>query len=789
MKKLLSVIFALLGCLTLYGQPAVLVQSYSTDTLMTRYALHSVYFSPEKLYLHVDRTAFCAGETIWFNGYLQNASSERLEAASNYIYVELTAPDGSIERRVKIRREGTSFPGCIFIPDDIEGGRFILKAYTLSQLDQSQDYYFHQDITIIGPEPAAKGAKAGKADKGIDVSFYPEGGRYFAGLPARIGVKAMDSRGRSVELSAFLADGSGNRLASFQTSHDGMGQLQFLPEEGEKYFLETGDGRRFPLPGASESGASISATGLSGRVMVRVSGKGEGVYSLLLRDISSMRKVADFSLGPQPRSFIIPREELSAGINHLLLLDSGGRMVSERLFFEYGSARPVLTLSGSAEALGMRDAASVQLSLTGADGSPLEGSCSVSVVGASLASCRQADGIDSYMLLSSELRGTINDPRWYFDPEVPLRERSQALDLLMLIQGWSYYDLGEIANPRKPLDLRKHAREFMQFIRGKVERTFSSKAPTDFRMTVLFPSLDKSRTVNVGQGKRFILDSLSFEEGNGVMIKISRGGGKLDYIPSWEGDEFAPEYVYASAPGSSDGVSGGAALELASTDTLRAAVISADASAAVLGIRGHTLPREDYKMFGSYTLIQYLRMKAPNFSFNGEQMRNTRTQMLDSYGLHNGGDDMWDESPVKLVVDGSVEPWVGFENVTISEIESISISNDPDPVYGAREGVVAIKLQYGTRVTHLSDTEPSLIYFTPLGYQSPQKFYAPRYDLGFSTTEADRRNTLFWEPQLQIRGGKAEFTFCTDDREKHAYVICVEGMSADGEPFSVSKAL
>jgi len=49
----------------------------------------SEYLSPEKLYIQTDREVYCVGDTIWFKGYLQNASQLAKNAECNYIYVEL----------------------------------------------------------------------------------------------------------------------------------------------------------------------------------------------------------------------------------------------------------------------------------------------------------------------------------------------------------------------------------------------------------------------------------------------------------------------------------------------------------------------------------------------------------------------------------------------------------------------------------------------------------------------------------------------------------------------------
>lgn len=802
MKRLMQkIVLMATVCLCTHGQGISAQEArFSTDTIVTRYNIHSQMFSPEKLYLHLDRGAYCAGETIWFCGYLRNASEMRQGDASNFIYVELARPDGSVEKRVKVKRSGESFPGYIFLPEDLERGKYFIRAYSLAQLDSPEEFMFHQELTILGPEPQSRRKHKGD-EGGRDVTFYPEGGRYFEGSPSRIGVKVMDRSGRSLDLRGQVICEDGSVVAGFETYHDGMGQIQFIPEPGRRYMLKCEDGEMLPLPAPASDGATISVTRYSGKLLIRIAGQSAGHYCLLLRDISSMRPVSELDLSGagEPVSFLISESDLSEGINHLILMDGSGRIVSERLLFEYSSAQPSLQVAGGIHGSGIREPASFSVSLNGPDGAPLDGTFSVSVTGASLAQCQQDDGIDSYMLLSSELRGRINEPRWYFDPSIPLKERVAAMDMLMMIQGWSYYDLAQIADPRAVLDSREHAREMTQFIRGKVERSLSSKAPVNFFMTVLFPALDRSCMIPVSQGKRFVLDSLDFEEGNGVMIKITRNSGSLDYIPSWDGDEFAPERAWAGAAGHAG--SAGAVgrdwesadsipLDYVSTDTLKAAVVSADAVSSQLGVSGHTLPREDYKMFASKTLIEYLRLKAPNFMYRDGQMSSTRTSALNMYGQHTEASE-WDQSPVQLVVDGCVEPWVGFENITISEIESIEVSTDPNPIFRARDGVVAIRLQYGARVTHLSDTEPSLIYFTPLGYQSPQKFYAPRYDNGTTSADEDRRNTLFWNPQLRVVNGRAECSFYTDDRPAAALQLHLrlEGVTASGLPLSASFVL
>ncbi|MBQ0053055.1 MAG: hypothetical protein KBS89_01190, partial [Bacteroidales bacterium] len=64
-------------------------ESVPADSVAARWGLFNRWYSPEKLYVHLDRTCYAIGETIWFSAYLENASSACEKPLSNFIYVEL----------------------------------------------------------------------------------------------------------------------------------------------------------------------------------------------------------------------------------------------------------------------------------------------------------------------------------------------------------------------------------------------------------------------------------------------------------------------------------------------------------------------------------------------------------------------------------------------------------------------------------------------------------------------------------------------------------------------------
>src|SRR5690606_6493354 len=52
------------------------------------------------------------------------------------------------------------------------------------------------------------------------------------------------------------------------------------------------------------------------------------------------------------------------------------------------------------------------------------------------------DDIRTHLLLSSEVKGFIEDPGYYFEKtgEHESKDRRAALDLLLMVQGWRRYD-------------------------------------------------------------------------------------------------------------------------------------------------------------------------------------------------------------------------------------------------------------------------------------------------------------------------------------------------------------
>ena len=520
-------------------------------------------------------------------------------------------------------------------------------------------------------------------------------------------------------------------------------------------------------------------------------GTGGGVASLLLRDASEMRPIAEIGLNGEVCTLMMEKSFFHPGINHFLIVDNHGRIIAERLFFVRDDDAPVCKLDMFSFPSSPRALVSGTIFLNKPDGTPLDGQCSVSVVKGELKDWHQGDGIVSYMGLSSELKGRINDPYYYFNPEIPAPERDAALDILMMIQGWRYYDMEAITGTRDSHIRIKYMRERVQEIRGRISCRISSRIPKDFTFTFLIPKQNLVHSVEVESGRRFIIDSLDFPENTGMLIKISSSRLGAHYLPKWSGDPAPEPYIYMPAPGHAETTHDYIPLlnGTAVGDTLAAAVVTAsygDENVLAFG-RDYS---KDLIAYKDMNLVEYLSMTKAMFEYDGENMynRNMRRSRSapddssDSFSDSSGPDEEDSSGRVKLIVEDNEESWWSFDMLRLEDLRSLNISTRPDPVYGGDGGVVHISVKPGG-ISRGADRDPSLLCFVPLGYQYARFFESPRYDRG-ENAASDNRNTLWWSPDVSVSGGTASIELCNSDRMDYPYSVRIEGMDAQGRPFS-----
>ena len=449
-------------------------QSASVDSLM-KFAgnIHKFnsLFPQEKVYIQFDNTSYYTGETIWFKAFVTNASTLS-RAQSKILYVDLLSPTGVLLKQEKLKIVAGQADGSFVLMDgstaqarekrgvvDYPSGFYEVRAYTSYMLNFSNEILFSRVLAVYDP-PKAEGnyyesspvitikrtetsdfrPKTEKLRK-INASFYPEGGHLIIGKPCRVAFKVIDDTGFGVEATGQVE----GKDITFSTVHNGMGYFTFTPQEKRNRVEITVDGasRSFDLPQAEPLGFTMAVDPIgSDSVIVKVDGA-EGMSGMTLGvGLTCRGELMDFGTlesGSSPSERIIPLHGVPEGVCRIYLFDKNGILYSSRSFYHRSKVikAPVLEMTTDKESYQPFEKITLNFTLND-KGNPFRDRFCLSVRDSRTQNNVYTDDLRTSMLLSSDLKGFIEHPAWYFDSDDP--ERDQALDLLCLVQGWERYD-------------------------------------------------------------------------------------------------------------------------------------------------------------------------------------------------------------------------------------------------------------------------------------------------------------------------------------------------------------
>ena len=449
-------------------------QSASVDSLM-KFAgnIHQFnsLFPQEKVYIQFDNTSYYTGETIWFKAFVTNASTLG-RAQSKILYVDLLSPTGVLLKQEKLKIVAGQADGSFVLMDgstaqarekrgvvDYPSGFYEVRAYTSFMLNFSNEILFSRVLAVYDP-PKEEGnyyesspvitikrtetsdfrPKTEKLRK-INASFYPEGGHLIIGKPCRVAFKVIDDTGFGVEATGQVE----GKDITFSTVHNGMGYFTFTPQEKRNRVEITVDGtsRSFDLPQAEPLGFTMAVDPIgSDSVIVKVDGA-EGMSGMTLGvGLTCRGELMDFGTlesGSSPSERIIPLHGVPEGVCRIYLFDKNGILYSSRSFYHRSKVikAPVLEMTTDKESYQPFEKITLNFTLND-KGNPFRDRFCLSVRDSRTQNNVYTDDLRTSMLLSSDLKGFIEHPAWYFDSDDP--ERDQALDLLCLVQGWERYD-------------------------------------------------------------------------------------------------------------------------------------------------------------------------------------------------------------------------------------------------------------------------------------------------------------------------------------------------------------
>lgn len=516
MKPTQKIGLTLLCCL---GSLALPAQNLNTWT--ERVERNAKSFPQEKVFLHLDNTCYFVGDTIWFKAYVTRTDTQKPTDLSKILYVELLTPDGFLVERQQIPLENdTTGYGNLVLTDSLYGGFYELRAYTRWMLNFGrieaekipqqfgyQNYFYNLDamkdffvdyeklysrVFPVYDKPREKGIyerdmtvrpmrryfKTKDEKPELKLSFYPEGGNLTAGTDCRVAYELTD--GQMMKISAPITIRNQQGETILQTVPNTSGRGTFLLKgvrTDQTYTAELqyeGYSYQFDLPEAEKQGCTLSLTQNEKQINIDLQAAGitDG-KELGLHILHSGQLAADTVChvqNGQHTNISIATDRLPAGVNQLTLFDSEGRIYAERLFFvrHHETLQEHLHLEGVQPEYSAFD----PIELTLSQSAPTDAHVSLAVRDASTMTTNYDNGnILTEMLLSSELKGFIENPGYYFEAD-DSTHRSD-LDLLMMVQGWRRYKWTNLAGTQ-PFQLN-YLPEKYQTISGRLYKDYDDE--------------------------------------------------------------------------------------------------------------------------------------------------------------------------------------------------------------------------------------------------------------------------------------------------------------------------
>ena len=643
----------------------------------------------------------------------------------------------------------------------------------------------------------------------VDLQFMPEGGSFINGLSTNVAYKAIDEKGKPVDVKGRILDANGAEVATFESLRFGMGKFVFVPQYGMDYKA------KITVPANITTEYKLPKAKLTG-VVLNFEKNNEGLFALLKCSESSLGievVLSGESKGGSVYSITkqMTKREAKIKINENLFpmgvtrftLTSYKMPLAERLVFMNTQKNIHTTITTDKKMYLPREKVKMQLKTVDDNGHPVAGNFSVSVVDDKLWSYAddKQDHILSWLLLCSELKGKVEEPQFYFKQDEP--QANAALDLVMMTNGYRYFDYTEyVKTNRQPNFLAEHGVKLTGSIVDIDNKPIQDatvylvnesnkllKIQTDEKGAFCFNDLPKGNTVYLyalpkdknkqvkiqmenatwnEQNRRRLLEDANNEIG---LARLGEPNPKATLMQRANEKARLAKWAEFNKGNNLDEV-----VVIAYGSVKKRNMVG-----AVGRVNNDELEKEPVVNFnealaGRVAGVQVAPQEAaPNMVIKGN------------------GTILNDNSPL-FILDGIPINNDGINNINPKDITKIEVLKDAALVakYGARgaNGVILIsthdfKINRSKLMKKLDKktNNACLTVVTPSGNSGisvARKFYAPLYKTIITNERTDFRENIYWNPTVQTnKEGTAEIELYNSDATTTFRAIA-EGMSATG---------
>ena len=446
----------------------------------------------EITFVHMDNSCYFQGDTVFYKAYVVRSDNGKPSDLSRVLYTELLDNDGYLIERQILKLEDGQAHGSFCLSDTLYCGYYELRAYTRWQLnwgvfehehsDRTKYWFFNRKmeeeyfrdydklysrVFPIYKKPSEPGDYAHdmalrplrryyrtrEEKPQAEITFFPEGGSWIAGVEQRIAFEANSDEGEHLEGTLVVRNRQGEEVARARTEHRGRGVLTLKGQAEEKYKAEFTWGQDYrseaKLPEMEADGVVLQVKQRDEALCLHIETEGTAASDSLGLTILSGGILRHHQAITQS-DIELPLSMLPNGIAQVTVYDRQGRVWADRLTF----VRHAMSSMQPIAFEGIQDGYEPYSQITLNINAQRSGNISLAVHDKALSEPTNDDGsLLTELLLSSQIKGFVEQPGYYFEKDDEMHRRH--LELLMMVQGWrrfQWHGLTHTFEQKQPME-------------------------------------------------------------------------------------------------------------------------------------------------------------------------------------------------------------------------------------------------------------------------------------------------------------------------------------------------
>jgi hypothetical protein len=787
MKKALFLpvlFFAFVIVFSLSGfNPSTFPEEQLKQLLSTSNFLNHQY-PQEKIYLQFDRPSYWAKDDIWFKAYLKDSPIPDCN-----LYVELLNSKGVVYQKKMFWAQNGLAYGDFQVEDTISSGIYQIRAYTNWMRNFGEQWFFRKDLVILNIQnKLIASSDQSLSRKNVDFQFFPEGGTFLTNVPGKIAFKATDQNGKGLSVEGRIIDDKGTELAKIKSQVRGMGSFVIEPKKGRSYRAEvvvSGDIRMtVQLPEPQPEGICLAINSTDSEfVNIKVArnlGSSADTVSAEYMLVGQSKGVVFYrkqiTMPEDEYSYDIEKFKLPTGIVQFTLFDQNIIPRCERLVFINHHDFVKLEIKPDKLNYLTREKVNLDLNAMTAEGFPCMTNLSMSVYNPEglMIPEKYSNNILTNFLLGSELKGTIEEPAWYFKDDSLTTQL--ALDNLMLTHGYRYFEWKAVEENKAPkID---YLPEGSITINGTVEHAIGNKVVPGSKVTLLFQNfLSGVHEQTADSLGHFSFSNIFFRDTAFVSIQALNPNGKRStWIELDQRSSIKPDVTILPGKHSQEINNNLSNKKWRLSDTILLSEVN---------VKGFRKPKWDghVRMYVDADYVFDVK-KQDDVYGNIYEMIDGRIPGL-RLELTEGGNQVfyYRGTPASLYLDGFPVDYMLLSTFPASSFDKIELLKW-NPFGGVSRGGGAIHFytKRGEKFINQSTDAVGMKSAKIYGYSVIRQFYAPKYESKVQPErKTDFRGTLYWNPILRTDStGVANVSFYNSDQTGDVDIV-VEGVTSDGK--------